>query len=37
MTTLNCKEEIDLAQLLIKLHPWADQVNLLEVVVKQML
>ena len=27
MTTLNCKEEIDLAQLLIKLHPWADQVK----------
>jgi glutamate-1-semialdehyde 2,1-aminomutase len=27
MTSLNCKEEIDLAQLLVKLHPWADQVK----------
>ena len=27
MTTLNCPEEIDLAQLLCKIHPWADMVR----------
>ncbi|MFX1443656.1 MAG: aminotransferase class III-fold pyridoxal phosphate-dependent enzyme [Promethearchaeota archaeon] len=27
MSTLNCPEEIELAELLIKLHPWADAVR----------
>lgn len=27
MTTLNCPEEVDLAELLIKLNPWADMVR----------
>jgi glutamate-1-semialdehyde aminotransferase len=27
MTTLNCPEEIDLAELLIELHPWAEMVR----------
>lgn len=28
MSTLNASEEVDLAELLIELHPWADQVRL---------
>ena len=27
MSTLNCPEEVDLAELLLKLHPWADMVR----------
>jgi glutamate-1-semialdehyde aminotransferase len=27
MTTLNCPEEVELAELLLKLHPWADMVR----------
>ena len=27
MTTLNCKEEVILAEKLVKLHPWSDQVR----------
>ena len=27
MTTLNCREEVDLAELLCELHPWADMVR----------
>jgi glutamate-1-semialdehyde aminotransferase len=27
MTTLNCSEEVELAELLLKLHPWADMVR----------
>src|SRR5712692_492672 len=27
MTTLNCPEEVDLAELLIDLHPWAEMVR----------
>jgi len=27
ITTLNCPEEVDLAELLLKLHPWADMVR----------
>ena len=27
MSTLNCKEEVDLAQKLIDLHPWFDKVK----------
>lgn len=27
MTTLNCPEEIELAELLLKLHPWADMIR----------
>jgi glutamate-1-semialdehyde 2,1-aminomutase len=27
MTTLNCPEEVELAEMLLKLHPWADMVR----------
>ncbi|HCZ07413.1 MAG TPA: aminotransferase class III, partial [Thermotogae bacterium] len=27
MTTLNCPEEVELAELLFELHPWADMVR----------
>ena len=27
MSTLNCREEVDLAELLVELHPWADMVR----------
>ena len=31
MSSLNCTEEVELAEKLIELHPWADMVKLLEV------
>ena len=36
MSTLNCVEEVDLADKLVKIHPWADQVKFTRTGVKQM-
>ena len=34
MTTLNPPEDLELAELLLKIHPWANSVNMLEREVK---